>query len=126
MGQGSANLVFTEPSPGTPSENPAHDVQQRSGHGTYEENGSGHHDRHDEEPDEHQHQHAGRAAPCPVCATAGSQPPRLATARRQGWTPSRRAERARCRLARIRRNRLTSIGSCARAAGESMRALSNW
>ena len=31
--------------------------------------------------------------------------------RAQGCTPSRRAERARCRLVRIRRSRLTSIGS---------------
>ena len=40
--------------------------------------------------------------------------------------PSRRAERCRCRLARKRRSRLTSIGSAARAAGVSISALSTW
>ena len=40
--------------------------------------------------------------------------------------PRRRAERARWRVARIRRSRLTSIGSRASAAGESIRVLSTW
>ena len=40
--------------------------------------------------------------------------------------PRRRAERARCRLARSRRSRLTSIGSASRASGRSMSALSTW
>lgn len=41
-------------------------------------------------------------------------------------TPSRRADRCRCRLARNRRRRLTSIGSAAKAAGVSINAFSNW
>ena len=44
----------------------------------------------------------------------------------QGSRPRRRAERARWRLARRRRSRLTSMGSCSRAEGWSMRALSTW
>jgi len=42
------------------------------------------------------------------------------------WSPSRRAERARCRLDRSRRSRLTSIGSWATASGRSISALSTW
>ena len=40
--------------------------------------------------------------------------------------PSRRAERVRCRVARSRRSRLTSIGSCSSASCRSIRALSTW
>ncbi len=44
----------------------------------------------------------------------------------QAWKPRRRADRVRCRLARSRRNRLTSIGSWTNASGRSMSALSTW
>ena len=46
--------------------------------------------------------------------------------RAQSSTPSRRAERARWRVARSRRSRLTSIGSASSAAGLSIRVLSTW
>ena len=54
----------------------------------------------------------------------GSRGPPVGTA--QSWMPSRRAERARWRVARSRRSRLTSIGSASSAAGVSMRVLSTW
>ena len=46
--------------------------------------------------------------------------------RAQTLMPRRRALRARCREARSRRSRLTSIGSASRASGVSISALSTW
>ena len=57
----------------------------------------------------------------PLRITAG-HPTLLA----QTSIPSRRADRCRCRLARSRRSRLTSIGSAAMAAGVSISALRTW
>jgi hypothetical protein len=78
-------------------------------------------DRGDEEPEQDEQQDARGAAPGAVGTAARGE-----LARAQGWTPSRRAERARWRLVRMRRSRFTSIGSWRSASGVSMRALSSW
>lgn len=124
MGQGSTNLVFTRWSRNARSERAARQVEQRPEDRAQPHDEAGDHDRREHPPREDQHEDPQRTATGAVRTPARGQLAGPGAA--QGCTPRRRAERARCRLERMRRKRLTSIGSCASAAGESMRALSSW
>ncbi len=118
--------VFTGPSRHPRSQDTPGDLQQRPEHRAQGHDETGRDDARDDQPDQEEEQDAGRAPPGAVRTAPGGQLTGPLTPPAQGCTPRRRAERARWRLLRIRRSRLTSIGSCASAAGESMSALSSW
>ncbi len=131
MGPGARGTRFCEPrlhgtvtTPGSREsvEDPEHRLQDHP-QGRVDPDGDG--DEH-EHPDEDEHRDPGRAPARAVRTAARGELAGAVTPSAQGCTPRRRADRARWRLERIRRSRLTSIGSCARAAGVSMSALSSW
>ena len=85
----------------------------------------------DDRDDEDDHTDHGQDDPGQTLAlmTASglaSQATTLCVLQLQTSIPNRRADRWRCRLARNRRKRLTSIGSALSADGVSIKALSTW